>query len=252
MAAGPARLSAAGWRSTAWLALLLLVSAGLRIGLAARGGQYFFGDEARYDRGVELYLALLRGDGAAVGAVLARPEHALFTAVGAAVTAAQHGLAQFTPYGDWSHPENVGFTMWLGAAVLGLFGVANIRLVHRLARAAGAGDAEALWAAGLMAAANAPFYFSRHLLPYPCALCVALAGLVVGLERASWRRLWLAGLLTGASYHVYNGYWYLVPVNALLLAWRWRGESRRIFSTACCISSARWTNSSTAPPRIPD
>ena len=120
MAAGPARLSAAGWRSTAWLALLLLVSAGLRIGLAARGGQYFFGDEARYDRGVELYLALLRGDGAAVGAVLARPEHALFTAVGAAVTAAQHGLAQFTPYGDWSHPENVGFTMWLaGDAVKG-------------------------------------------------------------------------------------------------------------------------------------
>jgi hypothetical protein len=210
-----------------WFLLgLLLLSAALRVELARRGGQYFFGDEGRYDRGVALYQALGRGDAAAIRAGFAWPEHALFAPLGAAVTAVQHLGAQLTRHGDWSRPENIGFTMWIGAAVLGLFSVANILLVHRLARATGAGEAEARWAAGLMAAANAPFYFSRHLLPYPCALCAALAGLAIGLREASRRRLLLAGALLGASYHLYNGYWHLVPAGALVLAWRWRGTPR--------------------------
>lgn len=198
----------------------------LRVALAAQGGQYFFGDEGRYDRGIALYRTLASGDVSTALTTAAQPEHTLFPWVGALVSAAQHALAHLTPFGDWGHPEYAGFTIWIGAAVLSLFSALNVALVYPLARRAGANAEEATWAMLLMAGANAAFYHSRHLLPYDCALSAALAALVVGLgPQATWRSA-AAGILTGCSYHLYNGYWFLVPVVILLLALAWRTEAR--------------------------
>src|SRR5208283_2912520 len=109
----PAMMSARA--SRAGLAAILGVSAVLRFLACLRGGQFFFGDEERYDRCVRLYLALAHGDWGAARAVLALPEHPLFAWAGAAATAVQHLLARATPYGDWGrHPEGILFTMSLG------------------------------------------------------------------------------------------------------------------------------------------
>jgi hypothetical protein len=210
----------------------------LRLALAIQGGQYYFGDEERYDRGVRLYLALRDGDLAGGREIAALPEHALFPWIGAAVTAGQHGLAQFTRYGDWRHPENVVFTMGLGAALLSLFSTLNLFLLHRLARTAGASDAEAGWALLLMAASNTAFYYARHLLPYECALGAALTAMIVGLRPPTPARAFACGLLGGIAYGLYNGYWYLVPVIWLVHLLACRGEPRRLRLTATCAAGA--------------
>ena len=208
-------------------ALILLGAVLLRAWMVAEGGQYFFGDEGRYDRGVQLYVALAKGDFPGMRSVLAMPEHAMFPVVGAAVTAVQHLLAHLTPYGDWRHAENIVFTMWLGALVLSLFSTLNLFLTYRLARVAGADQREARWGLFLAAASNTLFYPARHLLPYSCALSAALLALIVGLRVFSLRRAFLCGMLAALSYHLYNGYWYLVPTVALAYCWWWRHERPR-------------------------
>lgn len=191
------------------LLLILLVSAALRIGLAVDGGQFFFGDENRHERGVALYHALRTGDTAGIKAALMRPEHIGFTLIGAGITGLQHLTAQFTGQGDWHQPENVIFTMPLAAAWLALFSALNIGLLHAVARRAGADGNEAAWAALLMAASNTGLYFSRHFLPYDAAMSAMLAALWAG---ARGRHSLATGALAGIAYHIYNGYWYLVPV----------------------------------------
>lgn len=211
-----------------WIAPLLLgVSLALRIALAAQGGQYYFDDEKRYDRGLQLYFALCDRDWSTARALAGLPEHTLFTWLGALVSAIQHGLAHLTPYGDWSHRENAALTMWIAAALLSLGSTLNLFLVHRLARALGAGRTEANWALLLMAASNTAFYYSRHLLPYECALAVALAAALVAVGRPTCVRAAIAGGLAGLVYGVYNGYWYLVPVLGLASLMRCRREPRR-------------------------
>ena len=207
---------------------VLLLSLGLRVALALQGGQYFFGDEGRYDRGVQLYQALATADLAGVRDIAGRPEHTLFPWLGALVTVAQHGLAQFTPYDDWTHPENISFTKNLAAAVLALFSALNLWLVYRLARSLGADPDEAGWALLLMAASNTAFYFARHLLPYECALSANLAALCVGLGRPTAVAALGGGLLTGIAYHLYNGYWFAVPVVALAFVLAHRRDPRAL------------------------
>jgi hypothetical protein len=216
-------------RHSRWaLAVIVAVSAALRVALCEKGGQFFFGDELRYDRVVRLYFAIASGSTHDVREILAMPEHSLFVWVGALVMAAQHLLAQATPYGDWGrHPEFASFTMWIGACVLSLFSTLNVLLVHRLARAAGAGLEEALWATLIMAASNTAFYYSRHLLPYDCALTFALLSMIVGLGAQSLGRAALCGFLAGCAYHVYNGYWFLPPVVALVFAVSVWGDGQR-------------------------
>lgn len=180
----------------------------LRLALTGHGGQFFFGDEDRHTRGVALYQALRHGDFTGVRTALIQPGHVGFILLGAGITGLQHLGAQLTPHHDWRQPENVIFTYRIGAGWLALFSVLNIWLVHRLCRRAGAGAAEAGWAALLMACSNTGFYYARHFLPYDAALSFALGALWAGLDRRSFT----AGLLVGTCYHLYNGYWHLVPV----------------------------------------
>jgi hypothetical protein len=213
-------------------ALVAIVAASvvLRVALCARGGQYFFGDELRYDRAVQLYFAVAGGDAPTVRAILALPDHALFTCLGALITGAQRVLALATPFGDWSrHPEFAGFTIRLGSCVLSLFSALNVLLVYRLARVLRGDREEAVWAALAMAASNTAFYYSRHLLPYDCAISAALLAMVAGLGAPTVPRAALCGILAGCAYHLYNGYWFLPPVVSVAYAFMWRGQPRRGF-----------------------
>jgi hypothetical protein len=215
------------------LLAILAVSALLRVVLALQGGQYFFPDEDRYQSGVAIYQALRAGDTGGLREVLKRPEHPAFNYLGAALAALHHALAQLTPQRDWTQEENITASADLAAAVLSLFSVLNIWLVHRLARAGGADENEALWAALLTAAANTLFYYSRHLLPYDCALSAALGGLIFAVSPREGARPAVSGALAALTFGLYNGYWYLVPVilAALVLTrsdWRarWRAGVR--------------------------
>ena len=212
---------------------ILVASAALRFALCLRGGQYFLGDEERYDRGVSLYNSVAAGDTAAMRQVLGLPEHPLFAWLGAAITEVQRGVAAFTPYGDWGHhPENIAFGIWIAACILSIFSALNILLVALIARALGADWAEALWSALLMAVSNTALYFSRHLVPYDTAICAALASLLIGLGPRSLPRVFLSGALAAAVYCLYNGYWFLPPVIAFLCLCSWKGDSRVISRVA--------------------
>lgn len=199
------------------LLIILLVALALRVSLALQGGQYFFGDESRHTRGLELYLALREGHGAAVRAVLAQPEHAAFTWLVAGLAPVQHALAALKGHGDWRNPNAVFASAALGAALLAALSVVGIALVHRLARDGGAAECEALLVAGLMAASNTLLYTSRHLLPYDVALTAWLGSLVL-VQHGGLRTALGGGLLTGITYHLYNGYWFLVPAGGV---WWW-------------------------------
>jgi hypothetical protein len=94
--------------------------------------------------------------------------------------------------------------------------VLNIALAYGIARRTTGDTTTARWVALLMAGANTGFYYARHFLPYDLALGSALSSMLVGL---GGRRSWRAGLLAGATYHLYNGYWYLLPVLFLLHGW---------------------------------
>ena len=210
------------------LLAIVIVSAFLRIAMCMRGGQYFFGDEIRYEIGVRLYAAVAHGDSHSIREVVAQPEHALFPWVSALAAGVQHLLAQATPYGDWRlHRENVVFTTWLGASFLSLFSALNVLLVYGLARVLGVDREEALWATLLMSVSNTAFYFARHLLSFDCALAAALGALLAGLGAPSAGRAALCGFLAGCAYHLYNGYWYLPPVVGFVFIGVWWTNPRR-------------------------
>lgn len=214
---------------------ILLVSCALRITLALLGGQRHFGDEHRYYRGAEFYLALQQGNGGWVRNLLYEPDHAGFSAIALALAPAHHALALLVREKDWSTYDAFKYTPQIGAALLGLFSTLNLWLVYRLARRAGADREESLWALLLAAASTTLFFYSRHLVPYDAALAFLLGGLWLGL-RAQRGGRWLAsGIITGLAYSIYNGYWLYVPVAGLavgltqpavrpkLRAWLWWG-----------------------------
>jgi hypothetical protein len=204
------QISSLSWR---WLAIVLLACVLLRIELVREGGQNFFWDEWRYNRGLNLYQALRTGDLPAARAVLSDPAHFAFTPVSAALVALQHLGAQATPWAEWGRAENILASRPLATGILAFCSVLNIALAYGIARRTTGDVATARWVALLMAGSNTGFYFARHFLPYDLALSSALAAILVGL---GGRRSLRAGLLAGATYHLYNGYWYLLPVLFLL------------------------------------
>jgi hypothetical protein len=205
-------------------ALLLLLAASLaaRWMLAAKGGQYFFGDEERYHRGIDLYRALADARWADARGLLALPEHAAFVWLGALLAPFQHLGAGLAGQGDWSQPAHIYASAPWAAGLLGLFSTGCLWLVHRLALAVGMDEGAAFAAALLAACSNTLFYFSRHLLPYDAALCAWLGGLLLA-ARPGLRAQVCSGLLIGLTYHLYNGYWFLVPVGGL---WGWLQRGR--------------------------
>ncbi|MEO6005733.1 MAG: hypothetical protein ABIZ04_22790 [Opitutus sp.] len=191
---------------------ILLSSLLLRVFLASQGGQNYFWDEDRYAVGVQLYRAIGAGDYDTIAEIAAKPTHPFFFWICAGTAAVHHLIVQFTPYGDWSNPQNILRTMWVGAALLSCFSTLNLLLLYLLAKALGASNSEACWAMFLMAASNTGFYYSRHFLPYDAGVTAALLGALVTVGRPTVFAAGACGALCGATFNVYNGYWYLVPI----------------------------------------
>jgi hypothetical protein len=212
-------LSASGFtraiagRKFGWVVPIVLVSLLLRVGLVLQGGQNFFGDEMRFARGAQVYLAVQAGEYERARAFTLLPDHMLFTWISTGITVAQHAFASLSGEADWAaHPEKIVSTQWIGAALLSLFSTLNLALVFRFARTIGASEAEATWALLLMAVAQPGFYYARHLVPYDCALSFALLAMNIGWGSPSPWRAFACGALMGISYGIYNGYWFFVPV----------------------------------------
>lgn len=204
-----------------WILLLAALAGLARVALALGGGQFFLGDESRYLRGVQLYLAVRDGRSDEVQWFLSQPDHQVFTWLAALLAPVQHALAGLAGRGDWSVPANITASAPGGAALLALGSAALVPVLFFLARAAGASDAAAGWAALLAAGSNTLFYMVRHLLPYDAAMLAWLLALWASCGSRP-RQAVLAGVLAAASFYIYNGYWYLVPVAAL-----WHASRRR-------------------------
>jgi hypothetical protein len=189
-----ARIRGSGYAQA--LAVLLLVSAVVRISLVFRGGQHFWPDENRYDAALEAWNLWAAGQWKA-GAleIFGAGDHLGFKVV-------MLGPA-------WLHRH------WRDARIpstfISLFSVANIVWVWRIARRLGADEHEAFWAAAAMAASVSMAYWARHLMPYDVALFWALACLSKGLApRARAVDSWVVGLLGFAAFVTYLGSWGIV------------------------------------------
>ena len=204
-------------RARSSLAWLLAVSYGLRVWLACLGGQGFWADEDRYVDGHNAAAELLRGQWSMAAHELFRSDHTLFRWF-----ALPPGLFE-TLAG--THPAVV-------ASYFGLFSVLAIFLVWAVARRAGAGEDEALWAAYLAAGANCLFYYSRHFFPYDVSLALMLGSLWLALGPWSWRNSLVVGLVAGAGFLTYNGYWLLGGCVLILHSLLGAGGGRRLVSRA--------------------
>jgi len=209
-------------KSRSWLVWLLLVSYGLRVWLACLGGEGFWPDEDRYSDGRYAAADLLHGKWSEAARQLLHSDHTLFRWF-----ALPPGLFE-TLAGP--HPAAV-------ASYFSLFSVLAIFLVWTVARRAGAGEAEALWAAYLAACANSLFYYSRHFFPYDISLCAMLGGLCVALGPWSWRRSLLVGVVAGVGFLTYNGYWLLGGCVLILHALLGDGGKRRFLARAALSGS---------------
>jgi hypothetical protein len=175
------------------LGLLLIVSYGLRVWLANRGGQRFWADEDRYNSAGAAVEALRHGRWrAAAQELLGHADHLLFRWFGLAPAFFEDRMGL--------HPAVV-------AAYFGFFSVLAVFLIWAVARRAGADEAEAFWAAFLAACANSLFYYSRHFFPYDIALCAMLGALWLALGRESRGNSFLVGAAAAVGFLVYNGYW---------------------------------------------
>lgn len=168
------------------------ISAGLRIGIAVRGGQRWWQDESRFDV-----------SGAAAGKLLIGHIHGAFRTVFASADHLGFKILGLIP----AVGVQLGLPLWTAAAFFGLFSTASLYLVWRIAWLTSEDLETANWAAFAAAISVSLFYFSRHLLPYDAALFFGLLALLVALRDAGGRSALSAGIWAGTGFLVYNGYW---------------------------------------------
>jgi len=175
------------------LALLLLVSFGLRLVLAARGGQQYWPDEDRYISARNAVGHFFRSEWTDIAReLLGNADHILFRWVGLPCALMEY----FT-----------GPSPALAAAYWSMFSVLIILLVWMLALRMQATEGEALLAAFLAACANSLFYYARHYFPYDASLLLLLIAYWIGLDRAAKSGIFISGVIVGLGFLTYNGHW---------------------------------------------
>lgn len=173
----------------------------LRAYLAHAGGQYYWPDEARYQRSLAAVDALRAGDLRGFVNVLDRADHFLFKVIGVI-------------------PATIETFLWASPRVPALFfclsSVASLWLLWGIVRRTGESARVALLAVGLLALCSTFLYYSRHLLPYDTALAFGLLAVFAGLRRPPRAAdSMLCGVAALCAFMTYNGYWTLA-VFALL------------------------------------
>jgi len=167
----------------------------LRVALVLSGGQAYWPDEIRYERSRRAAEALRRGERAGAVAALVHPDHLLFGILGVAPAALELATG----------PDDR-----VPALFFALFSVAQVGLLHAIARRLGLSARASLIAALLLALSASQLYFARHLLPYDAAMAFGLGALLVAVkERPTTAGGVLAGLFAAATFLTYNGYWLL-------------------------------------------
>jgi len=190
-----ARLRTAHGRTVYALALLALASLPLRLSLVFSGGQFYWGDESRYNQTRRLAAVLVEGRFDSLTQRLSQTDHPLFRLI-ALPPAIIEALT-----GD--NPKIPG-------AYFALFSAFNVALIGLIAMRLGAVPAEALAAAFVLAVSASFFYFARHLLPYDAAMTLGLSALYLGAGSESRpQRSLLCGVIAGCAFLTYLGYWTL-------------------------------------------
>lgn len=194
---------------------LLLAGAAARVPLVLSGGRFFIADEGRYLHGMRLYHAVMHGEWAVARGALQHADNFGFIFASALCTAGQHLLAFVSGQSEWVPSwQSLQHTLYLGGILLALAPLVGGWFLYRLAQRFGASDGEAFCAALILSLSNTAFYFSRHLFPYDLSLAMALGAAMVAAGPGGAGRSLTAGLIGGAAFHVYNGYWYLLPLIA--------------------------------------
>jgi hypothetical protein len=179
------------------LLVVLLLSAGLRLEIARRGGQFYWPDEARYATVRQAVAAAADGDRSAlIEHLLGTADHLLFRWIALVPALAER---------VFFHPDQPPAS--LAAVAFGLFGVGAIAVVWLIVRRATGDESAATWSAALYAGCTTAFLFSRHYFPYDAGLCFLLLGWWVGLGGDATRRLLAAGAWVGVGFLTYNAYW---------------------------------------------
>ena len=207
------------WTPRRVLAVLLPSAAALRFVLALRGGQYFDWDEHRYGFSTLMLERLRSGDpGGALDILFRYPEHPGFKIFGLVPAALQQALHPGQPISDMRQ----ALSEWLPAFVFSLSSVCAIGLTYAVGRRAGASERESLFAAFLMFASTSMLMHTRHFFPYDLALAFGLLAAWVALSPSDRAvHSFGTGLLAGASFSTYFGYWLLAAVVlGLHVLWR--------------------------------
>jgi hypothetical protein len=184
------------------IAGLLLVAAMLRVVLVAGGGQFFFPDETRYQASREA-AALLAAGKVKAGLLLpfANSEHDGFKVLGLAPALLEQWLGR---------DDRIPALFFSGFSLL------VVVMIWLLARRLGGPPAGQIWATLLAVGSSSLLIYGRHLFPYDASLALGLTAWYVGLKAGGWRRSAAAGVLAGAAFVTYLGYWTLTGTVLLL------------------------------------
>ncbi|MCS6836135.1 MAG: hypothetical protein NZ750_08985 [Anaerolineae bacterium] len=212
------------------LLMSFIVAYGLRLLLIADGGQQYWPDEMRYQRGYYMAMHLLRADFFNASRELALyPDHSGFTLVS-------------LPMG-WFHRLFGRFDegFWFAPSLLyALFSAAGVVLIGWIAARSLRSDRAGVIASLLSLASTALYQWSRHHVPYDVSLFCALLALALSLEHGGhWWRAVASGFLVVGVFVIYNGYWLLAAVVGLwvLVSWLNRANLRlTILRSAALIS----------------
>ena len=198
------------WTPIRVLAVLLSSAAALRFMLTRRGGQYFDWDEHRYGFSTLMLERLRAGDLGGVLDILFRyPEHPGFKIFGLGPAVLQQALHPGQPISDMRQASGE----WLTAFVFSLSSACAIGLTYAVGRRAGASERESLFAAFLMFASTSMLMHARHFFPYDLALALGMLAAWVALSPADRVVDSIGtGLLAGAAFSTYFGYWLLAAV----------------------------------------
>lgn len=181
-----------------WIWIILCFSYVLRVYLCSHGGQYYWPDESRYNETRDaVYFLFHPAAGSAGGELLRHADHWFF---------------RFICIPPALYEEAVGNSPRVAACYFAAFSVLAIGLIYRVAKAAGASEREALFAAFFASASSTLLMYARHFFPYDAALCFLLAALLVNFGQVRIKTSFLVGVVASLGFLTYNGYWLLAGI----------------------------------------
>lgn len=202
------------------LAGVVAISVLSKLLLASKGGQYFIVDEARFLNGHYLLADIADGDfHSALHRISTNYAHSFFIFFAAFAEGMRFLYVNFINQGSTPAylltETRVGIEV--AAFALSFASTISIFLVYAIIRRFEGGKDQALAGAFLMALSTTNYYYARHLVPYDCAIMLALTALYFGSHpEGKVRHSLLCGIFAGLATLTYNGYWILSFVVWLL------------------------------------